>query len=87
MHDLPREFSPSRCVPSGSASLRLAQGRSETGPTPDAEDKAPGFVIVDANEFSDLTWKLHPVVCHREPEERGRGDPARWIASSLRSSQ
>src|SRR5688572_6978327 len=29
----------------------------------------------------------HTLVCHREAEVRGRGDPAGWIASSLRSSQ
>jgi len=30
-----------------------------------------------------LTRIFHPLICHREPEERGRGEPARWIASSL----
>jgi hypothetical protein len=30
---------------------------------------------------------FHTFHCHCEPEEQGRGNPAGWIASSLRSSQ
>src|SRR5687768_919064 len=41
----------------------------------------------EQNERRDAYRILRTLDCHREPEERGRGDPARWIASALRFSQ